>query len=578
MESRVVGSDYQAMRTRATQILSLAQLTKSGQEVQKVPQTQDEYLTMELTLYQKYLLPKEVSGLLKKMSSSEGYIEDPIPATWLLHGSESMRPGLVARTLAAVLGAEYCEVIHWRAKDKLAIVKGLAVTGEEERDKVIYLHDVALVGRKDDGSKEPVYEHVIKQLVESMQQIAKRKEQPGKHVYVIGATSYYEQLPKEISQLFAKHVALELPSESTRRALLEELAVCHSSRRGSIIFADLAVKTEGFGFNDLKKLVSHAQQNAGSETLEYTHLQDTLEREQEFIAKKKDQDKQVVSLLERDETDQKTSVPHETFKTIALGCVPEPLLSCAELFCKRMQAQSSSESAYKARQPAVLLYGPHGCGKKFSTRAFAGEIGADLVEISCMQLLEPTAQKTQESIQQRFQELVKKQALAKGKRKIVLLKEIELLAPCVLMSEKDAADYRTIIAELLKNIAIMNQQAIVVAVTDKEPRYIDQEFLRYFSYRAEQKEPTVLARESLLRNRWEQALGPKEPQPDFATLADQTKGFTCAALEMLVQNAATIACVQGSEHVTAEHLSQALQDMKKVDDLTLPEAVRAIYS
>ena len=512
----------------------------------------------EFETYQQHVAPSIMKDEFALKTNKHLYIDEPIPTTLLLSGPETMRPGLLATTLAKLLDAEFQEILQWQAKGTLDLMKGFAVTGEEKRDKVILIHDLALLGRDLQGAKEASHMVLYDQLKISIKALEQRKNQVGHHVYVIASTAYEESLPDDVKALFDKTYVLKIPDEETAGAIVGDFV---KSLNGVAVPLDekCLSSLKDFDFDDLKCLVNEAAKGAvcaGKKAIALNNLEKALQKTRENHEKAAADRVKMAKIL----TDSKKTVATDKetdsgyYEQCALGQVPKELCSLCE--------HSVALPPYYHDARVYLLTGERGLGKTTTARALADRRNAELIIMSAEELLDPIVGKTQKNVESFFDGL--KQRDKKGESCVVMLRGIERLVPANKYGD-EVYEMSALRASLLNRLKKVGEYTVLLLCADTQRDTLHSELIATVGSErcAEFVKPKDGAlKAALIKSMCDRLIKQKELAVDFTALADKAEAFTCADLENMVRSAGRKAIVDNAQAVTQSHFDCAMVEMR----------------
>ncbi|MBI5159277.1 tetratricopeptide repeat protein [Candidatus Micrarchaeota archaeon] len=216
-----------------------------------------------------------------------------------------------------------------------------------------------------------------------------------------------------------------------------------------------------------------------------------------------------------------------------VGGMSELKEALRELIIFPLQDAELAESYGKKAGGSVLLYGPPGCGKTFIAQAVAGEANAKLVSAKLSDLLDMYVGNSEKNIHTLF-ETAKQNTPA-----ILFLDEVEALTGC----KTDSGRWeRSIINQLLEELDELDKthSRVLVIGASNAPWLIDPAFKRSgrFDELVYVGPPDECAREEILKIHSRGM--PVSENVDFALLARETNGFSCADVKTLCKQAASI--------------------------------------
>ncbi len=205
-----------------------------------------------------------------------------------------------------------------------------------------------------------------------------------------------------------------------------------------------------------------------------------------------------------------------------------------------------------ARLPrGVLLYGPPGTGKTLMAKALAGEAGVPFLYASGSDFVQMYVGMGASRVRELF-----KRARKNG-RCVVFIDEIDALGKSRASGEGDNGERDQTLNALLTEMSGFEggEGILVVAATNRRDT-LDEALLRpgRFDRHVEVGMPDRIARERII-----EVVSRRMPLGEvcIADIARRTVGFSGAALESMMNEAAIVAARQGSLQVTESHIDNA---------------------
>ena len=221
----------------------------------------------------------------------------------------------------------------------------------------------------------------------------------------------------------------------------------------------------------------------------------------------------------------------------------------------------------------MLLYGPPGCGKTFFAKHFAEEVGFNFVCITPATLKSRYVNATQENIAKMFKEA------EDNAPTVIFIDEMNELVP-----NRDDGNVhemsRSAVNEMLAQMDRTGEKGVFVIGATNYPNMIDPAILR--AGRLDKKYyigvPDAEARMALFKLYLETR--PYDFGLDYQQLADMTKGYVSADIQLIVNDASRNALQQKSK-ITMELLEAAISDTKPSlsdNELRKYERIRAMMN
>lgn len=532
-------------------------VVSQGEESDKAVIVRSDFRKTERELYEKHVVPAIMKNELALKANTHFYIDEPFPETILLVGADGMRPGLLAKMIAQTVGADYQEILDWRAKGVLDVMKGFGVTGEEKKDKVILVRDIARFGRDLQGVKEQSHTVLYDKLKDSIKALHQRKHQVDHRVYVIAATAYEDAVPADIKALFKNTYPLVIPDTKTAGAIIRDFVKMLNG--GDIELSDNFVKQlQGFSFDDLKDIANDAAKEAALKDSSYI----TIDHLMGVLAKSKEHHEKIVS--DRAELLTKLCESHELLPDKDKSIYPFFVEQQVPANLRSFFEQRASLALYYQEAPVFVLFGERGLGKTMTARALAERRNAELVSITVESLLDPVVGKTQKNVEHLFEEL--KQKAMENKPCVVMLRGVEYLFSADIFGD-EGYESKSIRASLLTGIKELNDQIVLLLCADTPKNKVHQEVLSAVG--SERCVEFVKPKESALKQALLTSLSvrlikQKEMSIDFSELAQKAEAFTCADYENVVRSAARKALDENAQEVAQEHFDCAMSCMSTI--------------
>lgn len=221
----------------------------------------------------------------------------------------------------------------------------------------------------------------------------------------------------------------------------------------------------------------------------------------------------------------------------------------------------------------MLLYGPPGCGKTFFAKHFAEELGFNFMCITPATLKSRYVNATQENIAKMFKEA------EDNAPTVIFIDEMNELVP-----NRDSSDVhemsRSAVNEMLAQMDKTGEKGVFIIGATNYPNMIDPAILR--AGRLDKKfyigVPDTEARVALFRLYLEKR--PYDFGLDYQLLADMTKNYVSADIQLIVNDASRCALRQHCK-ITMEILKSVITNIQpslSANELNKYERIRAMMN
>lgn len=214
----------------------------------------------------------------------------------------------------------------------------------------------------------------------------------------------------------------------------------------------------------------------------------------------------------------------------------------------------------------VLLQGPPGTGKTYITRAFAGEMGWNFIELSPADVTSALVGEAAKNIQEVFE-------TAKANQPCILFfDEIDSIATSRVSQTQGTQSEQQMLTQLLQEINDLGEADVIVFAATNAPEEVDDALLRAgrLTQTIEVPLPDADARKAILRVHLRDRPVPTRGI-DYAAIAEATAGFSAADMEP-VANGAALRAAQAAEEtgsivpITQTHLEAAIEQRRQSKD------------
>lgn len=208
----------------------------------------------------------------------------------------------------------------------------------------------------------------------------------------------------------------------------------------------------------------------------------------------------------------------------------------------------------------ILLYGPPGTGKTYITRALAGKLGYNFINLTPSDLTSSLVGEAADNVADLFEVARKNQPC------LLFVDEIDAVAGARSGGAQKTQSERQMVNQLLEELsAIQNEDVVVVGATNLLEE-VDDAIKRSgrFDERIEVPPPDATAREAILRVHLRDRPVLTDTI-DWSSVRAQTEGYSASDMELIATNAARQALQQARKKdeiqpVTQRHLESAIKE------------------
>ena len=208
----------------------------------------------------------------------------------------------------------------------------------------------------------------------------------------------------------------------------------------------------------------------------------------------------------------------------------------------------------------ILLYGPPGTGKTYITRALAGELGYNFIDVTPSDLTSSLVGEAADNVADLFEIARENQPC------MVFIDEIDAVAGDRSGGAQKTQSERQMVNQLLEELTAVQDEDVVVVGATNLLEAVDDAIRRSgrFDERIEVPPPDATAREAILRVhlRDRPVLTDKI---DWAAVRERTEGYSASDMELIATNAARQALQDAREDeeiqpVTQDHIGTAIEE------------------
>jgi transitional endoplasmic reticulum ATPase len=206
---------------------------------------------------------------------------------------------------------------------------------------------------------------------------------------------------------------------------------------------------------------------------------------------------------------------------------------------------------------AVLLHGPPGTGKTYVTKALAGELGYNYVEVGPADVTSSLVGEAAQNVAELF-------AVARDNQPCLLfVDEIEALVPSRSGGAQKTQSERQMVNQYLQEVSATKGEDVILVAATNLPEEIDGAAASRFEERIEVAPPDATAREAILKVHLRERPVVTD-EIDWGRVRTLTDGYSARDLENVAAGAArrALAEARGSDDlqpITQSHLETAVE-------------------
>ncbi|WP_251342730.1 ATP-binding protein [Haloplanus halophilus] len=206
----------------------------------------------------------------------------------------------------------------------------------------------------------------------------------------------------------------------------------------------------------------------------------------------------------------------------------------------------------------VMLYGPPGTGKTYITRALAGKLGYNFVDVEPNDITSSLVGEAADNVSELYDVARDNQPC------LVFIDEVDALMPSRSGGSQKTQSERQMVNQFLTELTETRGEDVITVTATNIPDEVDGAATSRFQERIEVPPPGPEAREAILRVHLRNR--PALPDEiDWERIRESTEGYSGRDLEVVADDAALAALQEAVEddeirHIRQEHLEQALAE------------------
>lgn len=208
----------------------------------------------------------------------------------------------------------------------------------------------------------------------------------------------------------------------------------------------------------------------------------------------------------------------------------------------------------------ILLYGPPGTGKTYITRALAGKLGYNFIDVTPADLTSSLVGAAADNVEGLFEVARDNQPC------LVFIDEIDAVAGARSGGAQKTQSERQMVNQLLEELSVIQDEEVVVVGATNLLEEVDDAIKRSgrFDERIEVPPPDGTAREAILRVHLRDRPVLTD-EIDWERVRTQTEGYSASDMELIATNAARRALQQARKEneirpVTQRHVEAAIEE------------------
>lgn len=365
---------------------------------------------------------------------------------FLITGPKGSGKAQILSSLSQKLGMKMCRVSNVDLSAQAYAQTEIKIKNAMFRAKVcapcmLVINNFEEFCKNNEGQHDP---RIINHFKTELDLLFSSTEQP----IILICVSNSKELPSDLGRMFLETIKINAPSQEERELLLSWILANESLTSDYV--KDIAAKTHGFLFEDLKALVHFAN---GRQVVTANDFESALDIMQNSYTESLGAPK--VPKVQWSDVGGLEDVKQEIIKTINLPLKHPELLKTG------------------LKRSGILLYGPPGTGKTLMAKAVATECGLCFLSVKGPELLNMYVGQSEQNVREVFE---KARSAAPC---IIFFDELDSLAPNRGISGDSGGVMDRVVSQLLSEMDGLNQNATIFVIgATNRPDLIDPALLR----------------------------------------------------------------------------------------------------
>ncbi|XP_072375630.1 peroxisomal ATPase PEX6 [Diabrotica undecimpunctata] len=420
-----------------------------------VPDSKEEFKELCLCPYglQNYFQEMQlaVKPFLRKLRLS-------LKPTFLVTGNAGSGKDIIVSSLAAELGMHYYRIDNYELMANVYAqnetkLHNTFFTAKLAAPCVVALHNFENFGKNNDGQFD---ERIMGNFLDELNFLFENNTFP----VLLFCCSNQKEIPPDLKKLFLQTFDICTPSDLERERHLRW--ICEERNiETDIDFSEVANKTHGFVFEDLRALVYYAERNCGRKLCDSKMFKIDVD----------DFDKAVDYMQKNyNESIGAPKVPKVLWSDVG------GLIDIKEEINKTINLPLKHPEIFKTsglRRSGILLFGPPGTGKTLIAKAVATECNLCFLSVKGPELLNMYVGQSEQNIREVFERA------REASPCIIFFDELDSLAPNRGISGDSGGVMDRVVSQLLSEMDGLNDSATIFIIgATNRPDLIDPALLR----------------------------------------------------------------------------------------------------